>query len=185
MHKSNIQNLQSKNTGMTLPEVAIVAAILLVILIPIVDLFAKSTQMLYVGEQETTAQKEISTAMYRIGQDIQKTLYFGSISSTYFVCTTYSDNGYGLSTVHYYRATDSTIRRVSPFTGTLNSGGIPIAKYVTGFNCIYRCDYNYNTTFNSSSVAAVFVRISVAIPGSTYSYLTAESSWWSRNIRTL
>lgn len=177
---------------MTLAEVAIVAGISVIILLPMMALYTRSVQLMYVGDQESTAQRQVSIAMYTIGQDIQKALYFGSINSTinnsYFVCTTYNSDSTGSGTLavhYYYKPSDGKLYRVEPFTGTLSTGGTAIAKYITGFTCTYRTDTVYHLTLTSSSVASVFVKLSVAVPGSTYTYLTTESSWWSRNIRTL
>ncbi|MFB3894859.1 MAG: PilW family protein [bacterium] len=190
MRKFQSSKLKSQIQGMTLVEVVITAAIFLIILIPVITLFTKSTEMMYISDQESTAQKETSAALYNIGQDIQKTLYFGTISSTannsYFVCTTYNNTGYGTIAVHYYRlASDSTLRRVAPFTGTLQSGGEIIAKNIAAFTCGYRTDTLYNYTLNPTKVAAVYVGVTIAVPGSTVSSFTSNSSWWSRNIRTL
>lgn len=190
MRKFQISSLKSQFQGMTLIEVVITAAIFLIILIPVITLFTKSTEMMYIGDQESSAQKETSAALYNIGQDIQKTLYFGSVSSTvnnsYFVCTTYNNTGSGTIAVHYYRkAADNTLRRVAPFTGALQSGGEIIAQNITAFTCGYRTDTLYNYTLDPLKVAAVYVGITVTVPGSTVSSFTSNSSWWSRNIRTL
>jgi Tfp pilus assembly protein PilW len=190
MCKTRIPSLNSPMNGMSLTEVVVTAAIFIVILIPIITLFTKSTELLFVGDQESSAQHETSIALYNIGQDIQKTLYYGSINSTannsYFVCTTYDSTGVGTIPVHYYRlASDSTLRRVAPFTGTLQSGGQIIAKNITAFTCTYRTDTLYNATLDPTKVAAVYVGISVSVPGNTVSAFTSNSSWWSRNIRSL
>ena len=174
---------------MTLVEVVIVAGIFLIILIPIMTLFTKSVEMMYVGDQESTAQKEVVWGMYNLGQDIQKTLSFLSVDSTInnsqFATWIYDNTGISSTRVAYYRRSqDSTLRRISNYTGTF-SGGEIISKYVTGLTCSYRTDTVYNLTLNTSSVAAVYVRMSVAVPGKTVSVFTSNSSWWSRNIRTL
>ena len=188
MRKSKIQNPKSKITGMTLVEVAVVAGIFLIILIPIMTLFTKSVELMYVGDQESTAQKEATWGMYNLGQDIQKTLSFIDVNSTVnnskFACWIYDYTGVNSTKVAYYRGTDSTLRRISNYTGTYTGGEI-ISKNITLLTCTYRTDTLYNTTLTSSSVAAVFVKMAVSIPGKTVSVLTTNSSWWSRNIRTL
>jgi Tfp pilus assembly protein PilW len=179
---------KSKIKGMTLVEVAITAAIFLIILLPTITLFTKSTEMMYVGDQESSAQKEASAALYNIGQDIQKTLSFIAVDNTAtsrFACWIYDLTGSNSTKIAYYRnATDSTIRRVSNYTGSYTGGDI-IAQYVSSFTCSFRTDTVYNPTITAASVASVYVGITVSVPGKTYSSFTANSSWWSRNIRTL
>ncbi|MDI6784777.1 MAG: hypothetical protein QME64_11880 [bacterium] len=196
MQKSEIRNLgssrprpKSEINGMTLVEVAVVAGIFLIILIPIMTLFTKSVELMYVGDQESTAQKEVSIGMYIIGQDIQKTLSFIAVDSTpnnsRFASWIYDNTGLNSTRVAYYRlASDSTLRRVANYSGTYTGGEI-ISNNVTLLTCTYRTDTLYNTTLTSSSVAAVFVQMAVSVPGKTVSVFTSNSSWWSRNIRTL
>jgi hypothetical protein len=171
---------------MTLVEVAVVSVIMLVILIPIMTLFSRSVELTYVGDQESTAQKEVSHGMYLVGQDIQKTLSFVDINTTLnrFSCWIYDSVGTGSTMIGYYRASDKTLRRISNYSGSY-SGGEIISRYVTSLNCTFRTDTLYNLTSDPTKVAAVFVQIGVGIPGKTYSAFTANSSWWSRNIRTL
>lgn len=173
---------------MTLVEVAITAAIFLIVLLPIVSLFTKSTELMYVGDQESSAQKESANALYNIGQDIQKTLSFIDVNNTSlnsrFASWIYDITGSSSTKIAYYRANDSTIRRISNYTGSY-SGGEVIAQYVSSFTCSFRTDTVYTATVTPSQVASVFVGLTVSVPGKTYSSFTAYSSWWSRNIRTL
>jgi Tfp pilus assembly protein PilW len=178
-----------KIKGMTLIEVTFTAAIFLIILIPVLTLFTKSTEMMFVGDQESSSQKEASVALYNIGQDIQKTLSFIDVNNTslnsHFASWIYDNTGSSSTKIAYYwNSTNSTIRRVSNYTGSY-SGGEVIAQNVSAFTCSFRTDTVYSSTLTPSQVAAVYVGITISIPGSTVSSLTSNSSWWSRNIRTL
>lgn len=188
---SSVRNVNRNHTpvgdkGMTVVEVVVVSAIMVIILLPIMSLFSRSVELMYIGEQESTAQKEVSHGMYMVGQDIQKTLSFIDINPTLnrFSCWIYDNTGTSSTKIAYYRASDKTLRRISNYSGSY-SGGEIISRYVTSLNCTFRTDTLYNLTSDPDAVAAVFVQIGVSIPGKTYSAFTANSSWWSRNIRTL
>ena len=171
--------------GLTLIETVVVAALMFIIILPLMSLYIQSVTNMYVTDKISEAQKQGNNAIYFLSQDLGGATSFITTASNFCVFSTYQDVVAG-----YYLASDSTIRRVSSNSLT---GGTVTARYVSNLSFNYYSDKTFTPTFSSNTVDAVRFDVLINIPASdltnpnsvsTSGYFVS-SYVWCRNRSTL
>ncbi len=176
-------NLNKK--GVTLIEMAVVTALFLVVMIPIMSIYNQSLVSLYAVEKVSDSQKNAENGLFFISQELAGVVNFYTISSTYFSANTYRNTNVSF----YYQSSDSTLRR---YRGIGFTNGAVIARYVTGVNFTYISDTTYQPTYSAASVVGVRVRVTTNAPASNITDptsigpegFTVSSYIWCRNRST-
>ena len=154
---------KKKQQGLTLLETVMVAALMLVVILPLMSVYIQSVTNMYVVDKLTETQKQAHNALYFIGQDLGGAEEFLNISTTRLAVRTYR-----ATTVGFYLASDSTLRRISSYTNTGSyTGGETKARNITDLRFTYYFDTTYTTTLTESQVRSLRFDVTVNITAST------------------
>ncbi len=177
--------------GVTLIEMAVVTALFLVVMIPIMSIYSQSLVSLYAVEKVSDSQRNAENGLFFLSQDIAATESFYNINTTRFSVRTYRNTDVS----YYYQSSDSTLRR---YMGVGYTNGAVMARYVTGVKFDYLSffqiiDTTYHYTYSVNSVNCVRVQITTNAPASNITDptsigpegFTVSSFVWCRNRTSL